>query len=367
MRVGIDCRLAGKNHAGIGRYTQELVTRLVKQHPDHSWVLFFSSKDQAQEVLGDVFDSVEIVYISSRHYTISEQVEVWLAVKKANLDLLHVPHFNIPLLTFVPLVVTIHDLLWHEQRGGAVTTLSGWKYWIKYLGYRVVTQVAVWKAQTIIVPAETIKETIESYYPGTSKKIVVTYEGASDSFLLSKKILKKPEKNLVFVGSLYPHKNVALVVQALIDLPGYSLSIIGSRSVFRERLEKLVTALALQKRVHFLGFQADQEVARVLSTAHALVQPSISEGFGLTGIEAMAAECPVIASRIPIFSEIYKNAAVLFNPHEVSDFVLAVKKLEQNEVRKIHIQRGLELSGRYSWDTMATKTFAVYKSVLSNT
>lgn len=358
MRIGIDCRLAGPDHAGIGRYSAHLVRELLQLSPSTDWVLFCSNSAQADFLLeGSRAEHVDVVLEPSRHYSLKEQLTVPAAFTKAKLDILHVPHFNVPLLYGKPFVVTIHDLLWHAQRGQAVTTLSPWAYWAKYLGYRAITNHAIGAAKKIFVPSEEIKRTVSHYYPNAKEKIIVTYEGVE---------LRKPErltqavpKNyLLFVGSLYPHKNIAVILKALQSLPDLHLVLVGSRSVFSKDVQQLVQLLDLEQRVHFFGRASEGELHTLYQHAKALVQPSFSEGFGLTGIEAMAAGTPVIASDIPIFHEVYQDAALFADPHRPAQFVEAIKQLSQR--RQTLTARGKQVIKRYSWKTMAELTFAAY-------
>jgi glycosyltransferase involved in cell wall biosynthesis len=369
MRIGIDCRLAGAQHAGIGRYIQKLVEQLVtrKYKPEVVWVLFFHDQAQAQEVLGKKFDRMskaeQLVYIPIRHYSVAEQSQLPQVFHRAKLDLLHVPHFNVPVLYRGKLVVTIHDLLWHEYRGAQVTTLKPWQYWFKYLGYKWVAAQAVKKANLILVPAKTIQKTLERYYHKSASKIVVTKEGV-DPIAVAPAVPKSQARQLLYVGSLYPHKNVRLVIDSLKQLPGYTLLIVGARNVFQDQVKAYVKQHNLEKRVVFLGYVSDQELAKVYHQVEALVQPSLSEGFGLTGVEAMAHKVPVLASNIPIFQEIYGDAATFFNPKSSESFVKAVQKLATINKQTV-IKRGLKQVEQYSWQRMADETFTAYQKVLT--
>jgi len=369
LRVGLDCRLAGQRHAGIGRYTQNLVRELIQLPNQFTWVVFFSDKPQADQVLGELSQkyssSIEIVIASSRHYSLREQLRMPHLLNQKRLDLLHVPHFNVPLLYKGKVVVTIHDLLWHEYRGADVTTLPKWQYWAKYAMYRLTVTKAVEKAKMILVPAQTVAGQVVHYYPEAKKRIVVTPEGVSAEFF-ARKAAVKPQKYFVYLGSLYPHKNVQIVIKALRELPEYSLRIISSRNVFQTRLEKEVRADGLNSRVEFLGYQTDEEVQTLLGNATALVQPSLSEGFGLTGLEAMAAGTPVLASDIPIFHEVYEKHAFFFEPKSTASFIEAVQRLE-NAPRAAHIAAATTFVKKYQWKKMAEETLAVYNNVLTTT
>jgi glycosyltransferase involved in cell wall biosynthesis len=360
-RIGIDCRLAGIQHAGIGRYIENIVQRCTTD-TRFEWVLFFQNARQAHAVLPGKIPQVKRVYVPVPHYSLLEQFVLPVLFWRHKLDVLHIPHFNIPLLYPGKMVVTIHDLLWHEHRGTAVTTLPAWQYWLKYAAYRVVTSAAARRAQTLFVPSHTVEKILTHYYPHSHSKIVVTPEGVGSEYLRAgKETLKKQpaEKVLVYTGSLYPHKNVRLIVQALAFLPEFTLKIVGSRTVFQEKLRRFVEQQGVQKRVEFLGHLSDKELLKLYRRSYALVFPSLSEGFGLPGLEAMAAGLPVIASDIPVFHEIYGKAAAFFNPRSVGELVETVRTLEPS--RSILQNSGKKRIKKFNWNTTAQLTLAEYE------
>lgn len=366
--IGIDCRLAGKQHAGIGRYIENLIIKLPQLAPNISWVFFFFDKQQFKQIFSSKPKNVTPVFAPIRHYTLAEQLKLPKLFADQNLDLLHVPHFNKPLFYKGTTIVTIHDLLWHEQKGTAVTTLPKWQYWIKYLAYRIITNQTIKTADKIIVPAQTIKQIVLKYYPKTKPKIIVTKEGIDADFLQHKPIAKPKSKTasskqLLYVGSLYPHKNIQLVLKALSQLPNYKLLLVGSRNVFQEQVKKIVSQRHLSHQVEFLGYIPDDQLRQLYPQVTALIQPSLSEGFGLTGIEAMAMGTPVVASNIPIFKEIYQDAAFYFDPHSPKSFVKTIQKLSTSNTETV-IKKGKQVVSHYSWDTMAQQTLDVYNQAL---
>lgn len=372
--IGIDCRLSGSTHAGIGRYIENLITRLPFDKEHFRWVLFFY--DQSQVPTTTAFtkaisqQKVTIVFAPFKHYSLAEQLKLPSVLTQHQLDLLHVPHFNVPLFlpNSLPIVVTIHDLLWHEQRGTAVTTLAPWKYWLKYLGYRLVTHLAVTRAKAILVPSQAVKKTVVRYFPQVEKQVAVTYEGATgETFATSTKKHSQAidSKTLLYVGSLYPHKNITVVLQALKQLPDFKLEIVGSRSVFRDAVAAEAARLGVTNQVNFLGFVPDSELSQKYQTCFALIQPSLSEGFGLTGLEAMTAGGVVIASDIPIFKEIYQDGALYFDPHSSDSFIATVNQLTPKQ-RPPLLSQAKRVAAQYSWDTMANQTVAAYQKILAD-
>ena len=175
-------------------------------------------------------------------------------------------------------------------------------------------------------------------------------------------------KYFVYAGNAYPHKNLNRLVEAVIllnksvDEPVY-LKIASSRNVFTERLEKEIKKLGAEKYVKLLGFVPDDKLPELYRDSVAFVFPSVSEGFGLPGIEAMEAGTLVLASDIPVFREVYKNAATYFNPLDFTSIERTMKiALEMSDLeRKEKIDFAQKFVKRYSWEKMARETLKVYE------
>ncbi|HOZ02965.1 MAG TPA: glycosyltransferase family 1 protein [Candidatus Woesebacteria bacterium] len=361
MRIGIDCRLAGIEHAGLGRYIQSLVSQLLTEHQEVEWVLFFSQKKQHQ--LFAHLGRFEAIYTPVKHYTLREQWQMWHIFKRAQLDLLHVPHFNLPIMYDQPVVITIHDLLWHTQRGARVTTLPSWIYWPKYLAYKLVVRSALTRAKLILVPSNSVKSTLSQLYPDVKTKIQVTYEGAS---LLPPEPLtfSLPDKYLLYVGSLYPHKNVELILQAMQHI-SYPLVVVTARSAFTQQFVLLIKKYNLESRVQILHQVSDAQLHTVYQKAFCLVQPSLSEGFGLTGVEALAAGAPLLASDIPVFREIYQEGALYFDPHNPKSLVDLINQLPGQKPN--FVTQAKKVAAQYSWKKTAQLTFQAYRQATQMT
>lgn len=362
MRIGLDGRLLGLEHAGIGRYVENLAEQLVRADSPHQFVFFLSTETQANwlSVLAkEVGKKVEVRLCPIRHYSWREQLSMPRYYRAANLDLLHVPHFNLPLLYRGRVILTIHDLLWHQRRGAQVTTLPVSLYWGKYLAYRFVTKQALQKAEAIIVPSASVRATLESYYPKQAEKVRVIYEGVSlprarrPSFHL-------PRHYWLYVGSLYPHKNVERVLEAMREKGEAKLVVVSSRSVFSDRFLAQVASAGLTERVTFLERVTDQVLVWLYEQAEVLLQPSLAEGFGLTGVEAMRLGTPVVASDLPVFREIYGQGAEYFEPRRARSLLRAIARAKRRSPHARH-QAQAWVRARYNWASMAQAILAVYE------
>lgn len=366
-KIGIDVRLWGVKHAGIGRYTEELIKNLQIIDRENNYVLFCRMEDldkipgapRWKKVIADI-----------PHYSIREQIELPGIFSKEKLDLLHVPHFNVPILYRGKFIATIHDVLWHEFRGVDATTLPAPLYLIKHLGYRFVVNNTLHRAVKIITPTNTIKKNLIEKFSILPERIVVTYEGSPTHFHISiyesKKVLEKyqiKKPYILYVGSLYPHKNVESIVRALKEMKeGLTLVIVSSRNVFTERFIEFVKKEGARKLVKFLGYVPDKELAVLYKNAEAFVFPTLSEGFGLPGLEAMTAGTPVLCSDIPVLREVYGDAALYFNPKDANDIANKIQQILTGGdlTRSVLVKAGEKRIKQFSWREMAEETLQVY-------
>ncbi len=167
----------------------------------------------------------------------------------------------------------------------------------------------------------------------------------------------------IYVGSAYPHKNLERAIKAAVNLK-VNFYIVSSRSVFTKRLEKLIKNLKAEKYVKLLGFVEDEKLTELYKNSTGFVYPSLSEGFGLPGLEAMKAGTLVLCSYIEVFLEIYLNNAIYFDPYDVKSIMAAMERaLSLSKVeREKRIKNEKEFIKKYSWEKMAKETIEVYNS-----
>ncbi len=368
MKIVIDARMFGVKHAGIGRYVENLIKQLLIVDSSNDYTLIVRKEDHEK-----IKNNVKIVIADARHYSVKEQLLIPSLLAKENPDLVHFPHFNVPLLYQGKFVVTIHDLLWHEMKGREVTTLPSYLYDIKYAGYRLVFANAVKRAQKILVPSIWVKNKLKDTYKDIDdKKIVVTYEGVDDIYIKDQKSKIKDQNLLehynlnkpflIYTGSAYPHKNLNKLLEAIKKLD-LQLAVVCVRDVFYKKLETEINNHHLNDKVKLLGFVSDEELTILYQYALAFVLPSLSEGFGLPGLEAMSSGCPVLCSDIPVFREIYANSAVYFNPKNENDIANKIDSINKNaDLRNELIKKGFLQAKKYSWEKMARETKKIYES-----
>lgn len=174
MKILIDARLYGPKDTGIGRYTQKLVDNLSQIDSKNHYLILFRHGDYESLNLPKNFIKILADF---RHYSFSEQFKLPFLLYKLKPDIVHFPHFNVPLFYFGKYIVTIHDLIMHKFKGGEATTRAFPVREIWRLGYYIVFAKAVYGSTKIIVPSNTVKNELLDYYKIKKEKVEVTYEG----------------------------------------------------------------------------------------------------------------------------------------------------------------------------------------------
>jgi glycosyltransferase involved in cell wall biosynthesis len=368
QHIIIDARLYGPKHTGIGRYTKNLLLAL-SNLPDfkkyHFTLIVYPELET--EIKKDLGNKFKIITTNIRHYSIREQLFLPFLIYSLRPNLVHFTHFNKPVLYFGTSVVTIHDLIKHFFKGRLNTTKSTFVYWIKHSFYLKLTNFTI-KNNIIIVPSDYWRDYIIKNFHLSPEKITTTHEAVDPNFKITQKTRNSKLEignYILYTGNLYPHKNIEVVLKALKKLPLLKLKIICARSLFTQKIEKLIKEYKLINQVEFLGYVPDTEFKKIYNQALALVHPSLMEGFSLTGLEAMALGCPVISSNSSCLPEIYQNSVLYFDPNNSNDLISQIQQLQNNsKLREKLISLGYQQVQKYSWTKTAKQTFSVYKKIL---
>lgn len=366
MRLGIDARYWGIKDTGIGRYVENLVLHLAKVDKKNDYLIF--GREEVGEAIKNL-PNFKWVKLATRPYTLIEQLVNPIVFAKEKLDLLHVPHFNAPVFYPGKMMITLHDLIKHLSVGSATTTLPFYQYFIKHILYKVVVRINLIRARAIITPAFFWKDYLVKHFGIAQKKIFVTYEAVSKTFAASSKELPNEvlrrydliKPFVIYTGNLYPHKNVSFLIEGIKRFNAghehhLQLAIAcGRGSAFKK-------TVAPDETIKYLGSVPDSDLSVLYGQALALVQPSLIEGFGLIGLEAMSVGLPVLASNATVLPEIYGDAAIYFDPRNQDQFIHQLERFFSDQELAINlITAGRLRVKQFSWQKCARQTIAVYK------
>lgn len=343
--IGIDARFADTG-TGLGRYTRELVTRLVLSKPEGVRFVLFVKDEHASWLLHLKHAELSVVPCHMSHYSLKEQLVLPFMIANSGIEVFWSPHFNVPLLCPVSMVVTIHDLILHRFPNQASL--------LKRLAYRFLFWGAVHCSRRIIAVSHfTAAELASVYGDALKKKITVIPEGVPPVFhpysmeeaapVLERYGISEPF--FLYVGNAKEHKNLSLLLEAFEKLKDTDVSLVlvsGGKELER---------MTLPAHTHVLSDVSDLDLAHLYSLTKAFVSPSLYEGFGLPLAEAAACGCPIIAVRGSAVTEVAPKSAMLIEPT-----ISALSSALQNPpVRS-------EATPQKSWDAVASDTLKVLLS-----
>ncbi len=173
--------------------------------------------------------------------------------------------------------------------------------------------------------------------------------------------MKEFKKYFLYVGNAYPHKNLERAIKAAANLKAL-FYIVTSRNIFTNRLQKLIKKINTENYVKILGFVDDEKLNELYKNSIGFIYPSLSEGFGLPGLEAMKAKTILLCSDIPVFKEIYADNAIYFDPIDIKSIESSMEKVLSlnKKIREKRIKKADMFVKKYSWKKMARQTLEIY-------
>ncbi|KKS53053.1 MAG: glycosyl transferase, group 1 [Candidatus Magasanikbacteria bacterium GW2011_GWD2_43_18] len=360
----------GPMHSGIGRYVEQLIAHLGQIPSEHEFVVFL--KKEAFDLFVLPNTKWKKVLADIHWYGVDEQLHLTSLIKQEDVDLMHFPHWNVPIMYRDPFVVTIHDLIMFHYARQDASTHGPAVYFIKDRLHRHIVKSAATRAKHVFATSEFTKHDIVETLHIDSAKISVTYQAPltiSNKQLTINNLAKKfhiDSPYVLYVGNAYPHKNLETLIDAWKvcsrEYPEYQLVFAGKESPWYETLKNNARGIG---NIVFTGYVDDSELVQLYQNARLYVFPSLYEGFGLPPLEAMAYGVPVISSSASCLPETLGNAALYFDPTDASDIVRALHEGIRNEDLRYTLRKNAkdELA-RYSWNTLAKRTFATYIAVL---
>ncbi len=362
--VCVDARMLSSS--GIGTYLRNLLVQL-KDAPFRFKLIVRSDALQKHEWPIDCLGEFDLIFCDAQIYSIQEQLQLPRLIPTC--DLFWSPHFNIP---FLPIrarkrVVTVHDA-YH------LAFFNRLRFFEKCYARAIFARLKNY-ADSFITVSQFSKTELCTYAKFSSEKIFPISNGIDHVRFAAKdpekiKALKQryclPEKFLLFVGNLKPHKNVQGLIRAFHLLQetnpsDYGLVVVGKRAKLRTAEQQLPEDL----KIFILEDIEDEELPLLYQSATLFILPSFYEGFGLTPLEAMSSGCPVVVSRVASLPEVCGNAAEYVDPYDVADIARGISKVLNNGVLQEELKRkGFEQAAQFSWKKAAMEHVRIFEEVL---
>lgn len=360
MHIAIDARIINST---TGRYVERLLTYLQDIDTTNTYTVLVPSKDL--EYWKPKRKNFTVKAADFGNYTLAEQTSFKTFLDKLSADLVHFCMPQQPVLYKGAHVTTVHDLI-------LLNTYNSDKNWLvftaKQLVGRFVFKHVAHSSRHIITPTNYVKNEFAKFANIPLNKITTTYEGADTSSVTPEPVVLPYKKFIFYVGQQSDYKNIKRLGDAhqrlLETHPDLGLVLVGKKTAAHLKNEAYFTNRSY-KNIHFTGFVNDEQLAWLYKQCEAYVFPSLMEGFGLPGLEAMAYGAPVVSSNRTCLPEVYEKAAHYFDPEDVGDMAEKIGHVIDDKVlRKELIKNGTNQVKWYSWKKMAEETHGVYMDAL---
>lgn len=373
MRIGIEAQriFRAKKH-GMDIYVLQLISHLMEV--DHTNEYFIFVKPGPDECL-QATKNFHIVKVPGLTYLDWEQVSLPWYTSRYKLDLLHCTSNTAPLLTRIPLILTLHDIIYLNKgfQGGS---------WYQRLGHyyrKWVVPMVYHKAKKIITVSNFEKQTIEEKM-GKDERLLVTYNGVHEKFNHQIPVTKLqtvrtryqlPEQYLFFLGNTAPKKNMKNLLVAYaryVATQSQALPLVIAESS-QEVINALLQELSLSHishKIRLTGYVGHDDLPSIYAMASVFLYPSLRESFGIPIIESMACGTAVITSNTSSMPEVAGEAAVLIDPVKIEEITKAMQALTMDNDSRISLEKkGLKRSKTFTWTQTANSTLQIYQRTLN--
>ncbi|MBR2359500.1 MAG: glycosyltransferase family 4 protein [Bacteroidaceae bacterium] len=370
MKIAIEAqRIFRKNKHGMDFVALETIRELQQiDRVNEYYILVSPGEDRCLSETSNF----HIIEIRVPSYPLWEQVGLPLALKKIKPDLLHCTSNTAPLFCDVPLVLTLHDVIFMEKKHGTNTSLyqrMGW-YYRRWNVPRILK-----KCKRIITVSHFEATRICNIMGLTEERVTSVNNGFSRHFHLLDKyedIVSKycSDKNyFFFLGNTDPKKNTLRTLKA------YALYLKESSNpsslLIADLSERDIDAYLkeggieyIKTHLHFPGYIANTDLPAIYNGARAFIYTSLRESFGIPLLEAMACGTPVISSNTSAIPEIAGDGAILVNPTDEKAIARELLRLEEDDaLRQQQIEYGKERVKLFSWRLTAEKLLEIYQSI----
>lgn len=363
-KIVIDARgYSGSN----GEYVQNLIEQIdiADNNLSHRYVVLMKPKD----IDSWTPKSKRFTKVASRvgAFTFFEQLNLALQLYRQNANLVHFTTPNQPLLYFRAKVTSIHDVhVWRSRAQDKHKFTS----WAKYKRKIWTHKLAIRTSRTVIAPSEYVKLEVAKFASANSRKITVIND-AADALTASPAPLEVVEGKqfILYLGRPAAYKNLGTLIDAFELLkekhPDLLLVLGGRRDGLFKHYERLVGKRDLDDHVIFTDYVTDGTLRWLYENCTAFVIPSLSEGFGLPGLEAMQHGAVVVSSNTGGLPEVYGDAAEYFDPQDAEDIAAKIRRVLNNEDKRRELAKlGKRQAAKYTWKRTAEQTLDIYKTIL---
>ena len=370
MRIGIEAqRIFRKNKHGMDYVVLQEILELQKMDHHNEYFVFVAP---GPDVCVTDTTNVHVILVPGTFYPLWEQWALPRAAAEARVELLHCTSNTAPIWCDIPLVLTLHDIIFLEPRDKRNRSLyqnMGWLY------RRLVVPRILKKCRRIITVSEFEQGTIVKKLGLTRQQVVMIYNGYNKWFrpmndpdcIFAKYMAERGY--LFFLGNTDPKKNTE---RTLIAYSKYLERSTVKRKLLmadldRQYLDDIISRNHIENIrpcLEMPGYIANTDLPYVYSAAFAFLYTSLRESFGIPLLEAMACGTPVVTSNTSSMPEIAGQEAILVNPESADDICNQLLRLETDEAfYQQQVQLGLNRVKLFSWKFTAEQLLNLYNAV----
>ena len=361
MKIVIDARRIRQSTA---RYSRNLIDQLQKIDTDNEYVVFIHKQDVGH--WRPKAKNFKLKVVGADHYTFAEQLVLPWQIYAQKADLVHFTMPQQPFIYFRKKVTTIHDLTLVKYKN---LDKNRWIYAIEQAIFKLLIHWVCRTSKKIITGSDYVRKDVIDYTKIQPIKVVRTYEAADEIKQHKPEVIDqlKSKKYVSYVGNAFPYKNLHRLIDAFKtvqkDYPDTVLALAGKTDFFYKKAQKYASDQGVD--AVFLGFISDSQLVWLYQHSLLHVFPSLSEGFGLPGLEAMQYKVALASSSATCLPEIFESAAEYFDPTSTQEISKVIKTLLSDEGRKNElIELGSRQVNKFSWRKMANSTWEIYQEVL---
>ena len=376
MKIGIEGqRLFRKKKHGMDMVALELIRNLQEIDHENEYVIFV--KPDIDDTALEQTANFRIIKLKGGFYPLWEQFSLPRAARKEGCQLLHCTSNTAPINTRIPLIVTLHDIIYMESGYLKILKGSGTLYQkIGNIYRRLVIPRIVKMSNRIITVSHFEKNRIAQFFGiEGDNRLTAVYNGVSEHFkpVTDKDELQRvktkynlPEHFFFFLGNTDPKKNTKGTLKAFSDFihqtgTDYKLVMLDYD---RSELEKLLDEIGdkiLIDRIVLTGYVVNTDLPAIYCQCEVFLYPSLRESFGIPMLEAMACGVPVVTSNTSSMPEVAGSAAFIIDPYKPEQITDALIQITSNsDLKEQLIEKGFHQSAKFSWKAMAKSVLEIY-------
>jgi len=381
MRIGIEGqRLFRNKKHGMDMVALELIHHLQEIDHTNEYVIYVSPDEDKTALQSS--PNFRIVELNGGFYPLWEQIALPRAAKQDGCDILHCTSNTAPINTAIPLVVTLHDIIYMESSYPKILSGSGSSYQKFGNVYRrLVVPRVVKKSAAIITVSQFEKNRIGEFFGIVNDpRLKAVYNGVGTNFkpvtdstelARIKALYHLSDRFFFFLGNTDPKKNTKGTLQAYSDFikqTGSDICLV-MLDYDRKELEKLLDQIgnpSLISRIILTGYVKNSDLPAIYSQCTVFLYPSLRESFGIPLLEAMACGVPVITSNTSSMPEVAGDAAYIIDPFKPEEITAAMVRLTGNKtLRDDLVKKGIPQAEKFSWRSMAENVLGIYNEIYS--